>query len=146
MDAWSVAVMILGSKWVMVVAFLLAANVVMGTAVSMYRGVFQLGEVGTWLRSRAVPYLMGGGVAKLAAIIILPEIGLDPKWGDVVWLWAIADCCGHLIESFRELGMPLPAMLGAARSDALSPPLPTNVPKLAVQGRGRKITTGANDL
>jgi hypothetical protein len=124
MDAWALANLVFGTKWVQVVLFLVLANVVLGLAVSLYTGTFRLGETGSWLRSRALPLLMGAGVAKVAALIALPELGLPPTWADAVWLWVIATLVGKIVESFREMGAPLPAALGSATSDAPGPPVP----------------------
>jgi hypothetical protein len=96
--------------------------------VALFRGVFNLGDLGSWLRTRAVPYLLGGATAKLAVQVAGGDVGITPQMADLIWLFVIGSLAGHIIENLRELGLPLSFQLGAPRSDALSPPLPASVP------------------
>lgn len=137
---------IYSTGWVRLVMVLLLANVIMGLLVAWQRKVFELSAVGSWLRSRALPLLLGAGVAKLVMLVLLSDptfpVALSPAWADLVWAFALLELVGHLAENFRELGLPLPAFLGAHGSDAPSPPLPTHVEPPAPMTAHRRVLPG----
>jgi hypothetical protein len=116
------------TPWVKVVIVLMACNILSGVAVALFRGVFNLGDLASWLRTRAVPYLLGGATAKLAVQGGGADVGITPGMADVIWGFVILSLLGHIVENLRELGLPLSFQLGAPRSDSLSPPLPPSVP------------------
>lgn len=115
---------IFSTGWVKAVVVLMFANVATGIAVALYTGVFDLGDLASWLRSRAVPYLLGGAAAKLAVQIGGADLGITPDMADAVWAFVILALVGHIIQNLRELGLPLSQQFGAPRSDSLSPPSP----------------------
>ena len=126
------------SPWLRPVLALLAANVLTGVAAALYRGVFNLGDLADWLRSRAVPYLLGGLSVRLAVGLAGEQVGLDPGLGDVVWGFVLLALVGHIGGNLRELGIPLPAVLGAPQSSATSPPEPPQVPPYPVEAAPRR--------
>lgn len=117
------------TPWVKTVAVLMACNIVSGIAVAIAQGVFNLGDLASWLRSRAVPYLLGGATAKLMVQVVGSDYGVSPGMADTVWGFVILSLVGHIAENLRELGLPIPAAFGSPRSsDAISPPVPPPVP------------------
>jgi hypothetical protein len=110
----ALAAVIYGSPAVKIVAGLLAANIVLGIAVSLATGTFRLGETGRWLQTRALPLLLGAGAAKLVGLVLASEAGVDPGWADAVWAFAIASLVGRVLEQLRALGAPVPEALGSA--------------------------------
>lgn len=106
---WTAARLVYDTPWVRAVLVLLAANVVLGLATSLASGTFRLAETGRWLQTRALPLLLGAGVAKLVVAVSAEAAGLDARWADAVWAFAIASLVGRLLEQLAALGVPVPA-------------------------------------
>lgn len=125
MNAYELAWAIYGHPMVRAVVGLLLANVLVGIATSLYRGDFHLAETADFLRTRAVPYLLGAGTIQLVLTTVLPEwSGLSGAAGTAVWMFVMAALVGHILGQLRDMGLPIPAMLGRAPAAPESPDPP----------------------
>lgn len=88
------------------VLILLAANVLLGIAVSLYTKTFALAAVADWLMTRAIPYVLGGAVMTMLSYGLPAMFG--PLVSDGTWAFVIAALVGHVLDNFRMLGIPIP--------------------------------------
>lgn len=124
-----------GNAWAMTVLGLLAANVMSGLARALYSGSFRLGEIGDFLRTRALPYVLGAGSVQVVLYTAPPEwSGVTDAAASAVWLFAIGSIAGHTFENLRQMGMPLPAALGAKKDDATSAPSTPTIARVGTLG------------
>jgi hypothetical protein len=112
-SAWDVLVAVYAHPIVRAVLGLLAANIIAGLAAAFKSGDFHLAVLGDWLLTRAIPYLLGAGAVQVVLLTVPPE------WGGItqvaatgVWLFVVASLLGHILDALRDLGLPIPAMLG----------------------------------
>lgn len=85
---------------------LLAANVVVGIAVSIMNGSFRLGETADFLRTRAIPYILGGMTVQIVLLTVPPQYsGLASGTGTAVWGLVILTLLGHILGSLAEIGI-----------------------------------------
>lgn len=99
---------------------LILANVLVGIAVSLYTRTFRLGDVGDWLLTRAIPYLLGAGVVQVV-LLAVPEqySGMGQATGALVWGFVLAALVGKILTGLRELGLPVPDPLTASPKPAV---------------------------
>ena len=110
----SIAQVVWGHPFVKMVLGLLAANVVAGVAVSLYTRQFRLGAVADWLMTRALPYLLGGAVMQLVLLTVPPAYsGLSEGAAGAVWLFVIGALLAKILDTLREIGLPVPEALGS---------------------------------
>jgi phage-related holin len=91
---------------------LILANFVLGIAVSIKTGTFNLRDAGTFLYTRVLPYVVGYmGVGLIATF-------------DNTWAWAVtatwgvidATLAGSILQNLQDLGLPVPSMLAGGKS------------------------------
>ncbi len=101
-----------GHPIVRAVLGLLAANVLVGIAASLYTRSFRLGAVGDWLLTRAIPYLLGAATVQLVLLAVPQEwSGIGQAAATAVWLFVCAALVGKVLDMLRELGIPIPETL-----------------------------------
>lgn len=95
-----------GTRLSLVVALVLA-NFVTGVAVSIKKKDFKLKEMGGFLLTRVLPYLVGYfGVGILAVV--------EDSWSwaiTAVWVIIIATLAGAILQNLKELGVSIPGAL-----------------------------------
>lgn len=113
-DFGSVIQAIYGNSFVRIALALVGADILAGLAVAIMKRDFHLAEIGNFLLSKAVPYFLGAGALQLVLLAVPPEwSGLTKTAGDAVWLFVIAALVGHVLDNLRQIGLPVPAALGA---------------------------------
>jgi hypothetical protein len=113
-DFGSVIQAIYGNAFVRIALALVGADILSGVAVSLKNGEFRLAEVGNFLLSKAVPYFLGAGSLQLVLLAVPPEwSGVTGALADAVWLFVVAALVGHVLDNLRQIGLPVPAALGA---------------------------------
>jgi len=93
-------------------AVLIVANFLTGIAVSIYTGTFRLKEVGSFLCTRVLPYLV-------SYIAVCAIATVEPAWKAatvIVWGVILAALAGAILTNLKEMGIKLP--------DALAGPPP----------------------
>lgn len=112
MDAWTLVQTIFSHMLVKAVVGLMAGNVLIGIAKALYLRDFRLGDLGDWLLSRAIPYLLGAGSVQLVLMTTPQEwSGVAQGAGTAVWLFVCASLVGKILGSLADMGMPVPAFL-----------------------------------
>lgn len=87
---------------------LILGNFVTGIAVAIKTGVFNLKQMGEFLYTRVLPYVVAYLGVGLVAMI-------DEAWKwsvTAVWCIILATLIGAILENLRELGVPIPSVLG----------------------------------
>jgi hypothetical protein len=113
-DFGSVIQAVFGNTFVRIAFALVAADIISGVAVAFMRRDFYLAEIGNFLLSKAVPYFLGAGSLQLVLLAVPPEwSGVTKALGDAVWLFVVAALVGHVLDNLRQIGLPVPAALGA---------------------------------
>jgi phage-related holin len=88
-------------------AVLIAANFLTGIAVSLYTKTFRLKEVGSFLCTRVLPY-----VVCYAAVCGIAVV--EPAWAPatiIVWGIILAALVGAILTNLKEIGIKLPDSL-----------------------------------
>lgn len=84
------------------------ANLITGVAVSIYTKTFRLKEIGGFLTTKVLPYVL---VYFAMGIVVLVE-----KTWEValvaVWVIIVASLAGAIIQNLREMGIKIPEILG----------------------------------
>lgn len=113
MTAIDLAMRIYSNSFVQAILGLMAANVLVGIAGSLYFKEFRLAALGDWLLSRAVPYLIGAGAVQLVLLTVPDEwSGLSSGTSTAVWLFVILSLVGKILDTLRQMGLPIPQPLG----------------------------------
>lgn len=113
MDAWNLALVIYAHPIVRAVLGLLVANVLVGIAAAIKAREFRLAMLGDWLLNRAIPYLIGAGAVQLVILTVPQEwSGIGSALSSAVWLFVVGALLGHILDTARELGLPIPSVLG----------------------------------
>lgn len=113
MNAWDLVVLIYAHPIVRAVLGLLVANVLVGIAAAIKAREFRLAMLGDWLLNRAIPYLIGAGAVQLVILTVPQEwSGIGSALSSAVWLFVVGALLGHILDTARELGLPIPAVLG----------------------------------
>ena len=93
-------------------AALILANLILGIAVGIKNSNFNLKELGNFLYTRVLPYVIGYfGVGVLATF--------DPTWSwAVIGTWGIIDLTlvGAILQNLKDLGVPIPAVLAGGKN------------------------------
>lgn len=107
--------LVFGNTWVKAVLGLLVLDVGAGLAVSLRAGEFRLAEVANFLLTKVVPYLIGAGSLQVALYAVPTAFlfGYDSAAHTVVWGFVLLAMAGHAFDNFRQLGLPVPPVLGA---------------------------------
>lgn len=96
-----------GVKLTLLVAMILC-NFITGIAVSIKNKAFNLKEMGDFLLTRVLPYLVGYfGVGILALV--------ENSWTwavTAVWAIILATLVGAILQNLKELGVTIPSSLG----------------------------------
>ena len=90
---------------------MIAANLILGVAVSIYTKTFRLKAVGDFLLSRVLPYVLSYFAVVIVAIV-------EPAWSivvTVVWGVIIAALAGAILVNLKELGIKLPDTLAGKK-------------------------------
>ena len=101
-----------GAKLSVLVAMILA-NLLTGVAVSIYTRTFRLKEVGGFLLTRVIPYVLGYFSVVIVAVV-------EPAWQAsiiVVWGIIIAALVGAILTNLKEIGIKLPDFLTDNKED-----------------------------
>jgi phage-related holin len=88
-------------------AALIVANFLTGLAVSIYSKTFRLKEVGAFLCTRVLPYLVSYGAVCVIAVV-------EPEWKTsvtIIWGIIIAALVGAILTNLKEMGIKLPDSL-----------------------------------
>ena len=121
MNAYELAMLIFAHPLVRAVAGLIAANVLVGIAAGFYTRTFYLAGVGDFLLTRCVPYLLGAGAFQLVLLTVPPEwSGIGEVASTAVWLFVVAALLGKILATLREIGLPVPAVLGAKADEKVT--------------------------
>lgn len=99
-----------GTKLSILVA-MIAANLILGLAVSIYTKTFRLKAVADFLVSRVLPYVLGYFAVVILAIVI-------PAWGvavTIVWGVIILALAGAILAKLKEMGIKLPESLAGKK-------------------------------
>lgn len=111
---------IFDTGWVRAVFALLALNIVTGVAAACYSSTrrFYLGDLGDWLISRALPYvLVAGGLQLVLALMAGYEsvLGDYAQWftlvSGIVWGFVVLSLLGHVASNLKDMGFPVPDIL-----------------------------------
>jgi hypothetical protein len=107
---------IYNNGWVRFAVALIVADVVSGVALALYNRDFRLAQVSEFLVTRAIPYLLGAGVVQLVLLAApLEYAGLMKGLEVAVWGFVVAALLGHVLDNLRQMGLPIPEVLGAKR-------------------------------
>ncbi len=101
-----------GTKLTILVAMIFA-NLITGVAVSIYTKTFRLKEVGNFLLSRVLPYVLSYFAVAVVAVI-------EPAWEvavTAVWAIIIAALVGAILANLQEVGINLPDFLAGEKED-----------------------------
>jgi hypothetical protein len=122
-SAYQLLLAAFASPLVIAVLGLIAVNVIVGIAVSLYTKTFHLAETGDWLLTRAMPYILVAGSLQLV-VATVPAAYLGDAGGTVgsisgvaIWGIVIVSMLAHLADQARKVGFPIPSWMG-------SPPAP----------------------
>lgn len=109
LDALNLVRVIYSNPLVKAVLGLMAANILLGIAVAFQKKEFALAELGDWLLTRAIPYLLGAGAVQLVVLTVPGEYlaGLSPAISTAVWGFCIAALMGHIFGDLKDLGLPV---------------------------------------
>lgn len=111
------------TPWIRGILGLLILNLVTGIAVACYRTDrrFYLGDLGDWLVSRALPYILVAGGLQLVLALLA---GYEAVLGDysqvfrvtsgIVWGFVVLSMLGHIAQNLRDMGFPIPEQLTAS--------------------------------
>ncbi len=86
---------------------LIFSNLLTGVAVSIFTGTFRLKEVGGFLLTRVLPYILSYFAVAAVAVV-------EPGWQPavtVVWGVIIAALAGAILTNLKEMGISLPDFL-----------------------------------
>lgn len=101
-----------GTKLTVLCALILA-NFILGIAVSIKSKTFRLKEIGDFMVSRVVPYILGYFAVGILAVV-------EPSWAPWVtaaWGIIILALAGAIIANLKEIGIKLPDSIGGDRID-----------------------------
>lgn len=101
-----------GTKLSVLVA-MIAVNFILGIAVSFKSKTFRLKQVGDFMLSRVMPYILGYFSVGILAVV-------DPSWQPAVtiaWGIIILALVGAIIANLKEIGINLPDSIGGNRID-----------------------------
>jgi phage-related holin len=118
------------NAWVRVVFVLLAVNVLTGVAAAFYQRSFYLGELGAWLMTRALPYVIVAGSFQVAVAMLAgyeSVLGQYSQWfatmQALIWGFVILALVGHILANLKSIGIPVPdALTTAPKADAKPTP------------------------
>lgn len=97
-------------------AVLIAANFLTGVAVSIYTKTFRLKEVGSFLCTRVLPYLVSYVAVCVIAVV-------EPAWQTavtVIWAVILAALVGAILTNLKEMGVNLPDSLAGPPKEGQS--------------------------
>ncbi len=99
-----------GAKLSVLVA-MIAANLVLGVAVSIYTKTFRLKAVADFLQTRVLPYVLSY-FAVVAIALVEPsfEVAITIVWGVI-----ILALVGAILAKLKEMGIPLPESLAGKK-------------------------------
>lgn len=105
--------LVFGNAMVQAALWLVLADVLSGIALSFYTKEFRLGAVADFLLTRAIPYFLGAGSLQLVLLSVPAEwSGIADTGSTTIWLFAVAALVGHLLDNLRQMGLPIPQVLG----------------------------------
>lgn len=96
-----------------VLVSLIAANLILGLAVSIYTKTFRLKAVADFLISRVLPYILSYFAVVVVAIV-------EPAWQiavTVVWGAVILALIGAILTNLKEMGVSLPESLAGKKPE-----------------------------
>jgi hypothetical protein len=110
--------LIYNNWFVRIVLMMIGLNILTGIAAALYQGKFALGALGTWLLSRALPYVLVAGGLQVAMAMM---VGYEAVLGDYstafkalsagVWIVVCATMVGHIGQNLRDMGLGVPDVL-----------------------------------
>lgn len=113
---------IFGNRLVVAVMGLIAADVLMGLANAFMTKDFRLAQVADFLLTKAIPYVLGAGGLQIALVAVPPEYeALTGLSSTIIWGFVIAALAGHVLDSAKKLGMPVPDALTAKSKPEAQP-------------------------
>jgi len=92
---------------------LIAANLVLGLAVSIWTKTFRLKAVGDFLLSRILPYILGYFTVVIVAIV-MPAFEVAVT---IVWAFITATLIGAILAKLKEMGIKLPESLAGKKPE-----------------------------
>jgi len=101
-----------GTKLTILVAMILV-NFLLGIAVSIKSKKFRLKEIGDFMVSRVLPYILGYFSVGILAVV-------EPSWGAAVtiaWGVILAALVGAILANLKEIGINVPDSIGGDRVD-----------------------------
>jgi hypothetical protein len=100
-----------GTKLITILA-LIGIDFLMGIAIAIKEGNFELNKVGNYLNT-SVLYFLGGYLLLGLAAVFEPEISVELVTG--AWVTLDATMVGFIIMKAKKLGLPIPDKIGFLR-------------------------------
>ena len=97
----------LANPQVKYIVWMVAADVVVNIAVSIYTGEFRLGYVANFMKSKLLPYILGYVAAYMIAGVNEGLAALPTT----VWGFIVAALLGDVMDGVKKLGLPVPVAL-----------------------------------
>jgi len=94
-----------------VLVSMIAANVILGVAVSLWKKEFRLKAVADFLVTRVLPYVLGYFAVVIIAIV-------EPTWEiavTIVWGIIILALTGAILAKLKEMGIHLPESIAGRK-------------------------------
>lgn len=91
---------------------LILVNLILGVAVAFYTQTFNFKQLGAFMESRVLPYIIAYFGVGLYCV-------LDPSWSwAVTGTWVAVDVAllGAVLQNLRELGLPVPALMAGGKA------------------------------
>lgn len=105
---------IFGNKIALSLLSLIAADVLTGIGVALYKRDFHLAGVGDFLLTKAIPYIIGAGAIQVMVLTLPPEFGGFIGFSsNAAWAFPILAEIGHVLDNLRQMGFAVPEFLGA---------------------------------
>lgn len=121
MDLSPYLILIVANPLVRWVFGLLVVNVIAGVAAAAYTGTFRLAALGDWLYQRALPYVLVAAGLQLLVALALPEQQVALQVISTgVWAFVTLALLGHILDTARDLGLPIPAVLTDRETPAVN--------------------------
>jgi phage-related holin len=103
-----------GNRIAVSLLVLIALDVVTGLGVAFAKWEFHLAQIGDFMLTKAIPYIIGAGAIQAMVLSLPPEFGsFVGVTSDAAWAFPILAMVGHVLDNIRQMGMPIPEFLGA---------------------------------
>lgn len=105
---------IFGNRIVIALLVLIGLDVLTGIGVAFTKREFHLAEIGNFLLTKAIPYIIGAGAIQAMVLALPPEFGsFVGITSNAAWAFPILALVGHVLDNCRQMGLPIPEFLGA---------------------------------